>query len=172
MDDSLAHWRRDKDQAFKVPGQSPLTDAQLETFQGLHYFPEQASLRFTVAIEAYDERELVTMQTSAGQPARYERYGRVRFTVDGHEQSLTAYRDPERGGWFLPFRDATSGSETYGAGRYVELEDENADRYILDFNYAYNPFCAYNAQWVCPIPPDENRLAVPLRAGEMTFEKN
>ena len=70
MDASLAHWRRDKDQAFKVPGQSPLTDAQLETFQGLPYFPEQATLRFTVSIEPYDDRELVTMQTSAGQPAR------------------------------------------------------------------------------------------------------
>ena len=170
MDEALAQWRREKDQAFKVPGQSPLTDAQLETFQGLRYFPEQATLHFTVPIEPYDERLLVIMQTSAGQPARYERFGRVRFPIDGQEQSLTAYRDPERGGWFLPFRDATSGQETYGAGRYVELEAEKTDRYILDFNYAYNPFCAYNAQWVCPIPPDENRLAVPVRAGELAFE--
>ena len=172
MDESLARWRSEKDLAFKVPGQSPLTPAQLEAFQALRYFPEQTTLRFSVAIEPYDDQRLVALQTGTGQPANYERYGQVRFHIDGSEQSLTAYRDPVSAGWFLPFRDATSGHETYGAGRYVELDAGQNGSYILDLNYAYNPFCAYNAQWTCPIPPAENHLDVPVRAGEMAFAKS
>lgn len=169
MDDHLAHWREGKDAAFRLPGQSPLTPGQLAAFDGLKYYAEATHLRFEVIVEPFPEPELVEMATSAGQPATYERYGLVRFLVDGRELQLTVFRDPQQEQWFLPFRDATSGAETYGAGRYIELEPASDDKLILDFNYAYNPFCAYNADWVCPLPPPDNRLPVPIRAGEKAF---
>ena len=165
MDKRLTQWRTAKDDAFGSPKQSPLTPEQIAQFQGLHYFPEDPSLRFEPTVEPYDPQEMVEMETSTGETATYIRWGHVRFTVDGQAQALTVFRDPAQQHWFLPFRDATSGTETYGAGRYLEPESGKNDTLILDFNYAYNPFCAYNAQWTCPLPPAENRLPVPIPAG-------
>lgn len=170
MDKRLAQWRTAKDDAFRSPKQSPLTPEQIAHFQGLRYYPEDPSLRFELTVEPYDLQEMVKMETSTGETATYIRWGRVRFTVDGQEQVLTVFRDEEQRHWFLPFRDATSGTETYGAGRYLEPESAKNNTLILDFNYAYNPFCAYNAQWTCPLPPPENRLSVPIRAGEQSFK--
>jgi hypothetical protein len=94
----------------------------------------------------------------------------VRFEVGGEPARVTLFASPDTHELFLPFRDATSGKETYGAGRYLEVEPPNADgRVVVDFNDAYNPYCAYNASWSCPIPPGENWLAVPIRAGERSF---
>lgn len=90
--------------------------------------------------------------------------------MDGQGVGLTVYRDPEGGGLFLPFQDATSGHETYPAGRYLELPVLEDGRIRLDFNYAYHPFCAYNANYSCPMPPIENKLDVPIRAGERNPE--
>ncbi len=93
----------------------------------------------------------------------------MRFRVDGAEAALTVYRDLEQGALFVPFRDATSGMESYGAGRYLEPEPAPGGRLHVDFNYAYNPYCAYNDAWSCPLPPAENTLRVPIRAGERAF---
>jgi hypothetical protein len=92
----------------------------------------------------------------------------VEFSVDEQAVALTVFRNPQQAGWFLPFRDSTSGGETYGAGRYVELEEEGGG-FVLDFNYAYNPFCAYAPHWACPVPPAENTLAVAIAAGEKIY---
>jgi uncharacterized protein (DUF1684 family) len=90
--------------------------------------------------------------------------------VDGRPTRITLFTSPEMHELFLPFRDATSGRETYGAGRYLEVDPPDADgRVVVDFNLAYNPYCAYNPDWSCPIPPGENWLDVPIRAGERTF---
>jgi len=91
----------------------------------------------------------------------------VRFDVGGERASLAAFSQGD--GLFIPFRDSTSGSETYGAGRYVEAEPLGDGRFELDFNRAYNPYCAYNDAWRCPLPPRENWLTVPIRAGELSF---
>jgi uncharacterized protein (DUF1684 family) len=92
----------------------------------------------------------------------------VRLTIEGEPAQLTIFEDA-RGGLFLPMRDATSGDETYGAGRYLEPDLQGGDRVLVDFNRLYNPYCAYNDQWSCPLPPRENWLRLPVRAGERTF---
>ena len=167
---ALRVWRARKDADFAQAGQSPLTPEQIATFEGLAYYEPDAGLCFVVRVEPFDVQERVTMETSAGQPATYVRSGVVRFAVEGIDQQLTVFVEPRQRSSFLPFRDATSGAATYGAGRYVELEPgPEPDTLVLDFNYAYNPFCAYNAQWVCPVPPAENRLSVPIPAGEQVF---
>jgi uncharacterized protein (DUF1684 family) len=95
--------------------------------------------------------------------------GRVRFEVDGAPVALTDFRDGDRGSYFIPFRDASAGRETYGFGRYLEPQGRPDGTLDIDFNYAYNPFCAYGEGWSCPIPPEENRLSVAIPAGERAF---
>jgi uncharacterized protein (DUF1684 family) len=104
---------------------------------------------------------------SDGTTDHLQRAGTVRFLVDGSEAALIAFQQGDA--LFIPFRDATSGSDTYGAGRYVEAEGLGAGRYLLDFNRAYNPYCAYNDDWRCPLPPTDNWLTVAIRAGEKSF---
>ena len=162
----LEHFRRRKDQFFRHDPHSPLTPEQQELFKGLTYYPENPALRFELEIEPFEEQEPVAMQTSTGDVAGYIRWGRIHFEVDGQPAELTVYAATGGGGFFLPFMDATSGDETYSAGRYLEIEPLSDGRFLVDFNMAYNPYCAYNERWSCPIPPEENRLTVPIRAGE------
>jgi uncharacterized protein (DUF1684 family) len=166
--DDLANFRREKDDFFRTDASSPLTPAQRQTFPGLRYFPPNPALRLTLEVEEFPAQDTVRMQTTTGDVQSYERYGRIRFEVDGQEASLTIYRNEY--GFFLPFADSLAGKETYGAGRYLEPEPLPDGRLLVDFNLAYNPYCAYNEHWSCPITPAENRLKVPIRAGEMTFE--
>jgi len=107
------------------------------------------------------------MQTTTGDVQMYFRHGRFRFTVGGEEAELTIYRGEH--GYFLPFVDSLNGGETYPAGRYLEPEELPGNRFLVDFNIAYNPYCAYNDAWSCPITPAENRLSIPIRAGEKIF---
>ena len=164
----LDDFRRDKDEFFKHDRQSPLTREQKAAFTGLNYFPENPALRLEVAVEPAETPETVQMQTSTGDVQAYQKYGRFKFTVEGQEAELTIYAGDY--GYFLPFADALAGSETYGAGRYLEPEPAAEGKFLVDFNVAYNPYCAYNINWSCPIPPKENRLTVAIRAGEKVFE--
>jgi len=104
---------------------------------------------------------------SDGSTSRLHRLGTVRFDLAGERLSLVAYEQGDE--LFIPFRDGTSGKETYGAGRYVEAEAQGGGRFALDFNRAYNPYCAYSDAWRCPLPPAENWVTVPIRAGELSF---
>jgi uncharacterized protein (DUF1684 family) len=167
----LTDFRRAKDHFFAHDPQSPLTAEQRRDFQGLRYYAEAPELAVTAQPQLFDDPEVVDMQTSTGESARYLRWARVHFDVDGREAELTVYRDPVSGGLFLPFQDANAGGETYGAGRYLDVEELPDGRLQLDFNYAYNPYCAYNDIWSCPLPPAENRLRVAIRAGEQAFEQ-
>lgn len=167
MTTDLTTFRSSKDQLFAHSRQSPLTTHQQRTFTGLRYFPENPALRFDLPVEPFVEQKTIVMQTTSGDQQLYERYGRVHFSVDGQLTSLTIYRS--RNGYFLPFADALAGSETYGAGRYIDPEPLPDGRLHIDFNFAYNPYCAYNDRWSCPITPPENRLAMPIRAGEQLF---
>lgn len=164
----LDEFRAAKDRFFKEHPQSPLTDEQRATFQGLHYFPERPELRLALPVEPFEQRATIVMQTSTGDRQSYRRLGTLRFAVDGQEAVLTLFAD-EAGGLFLPFADALAGSETYGAGRYLEPEPLADGRVLIDFNLAYNPYCAYNDDWSCPLTPPENRLKVAIRAGEGLF---
>jgi uncharacterized protein (DUF1684 family) len=113
----------------------------------------------------------VTMETSTGESQVYDRAGVVRFKVDGDPAQVTLFRPKGDDSLFLPFRDALSGKETYGAGRYLDLAPPHEGHVVVDFNYAYNPSCAYNPKYSCPLPPVENWLQVPIRAGERKFSE-
>jgi uncharacterized protein (DUF1684 family) len=164
----LDRFRKGKDEFFKHDPDSPLPAEQRHAFSGLSYYPENRDLHFKVKVERFEEQETVRMQTSTGDVQDYVCYGRFTFEVEGQEVALTVYMD-EHGEAFVPFADATSGSETYGAGRYLEIEPAGRDRFEVDFNLAYNPWCAYSPHYSCPFPPPENRLPVPIRAGEKDF---
>jgi uncharacterized protein (DUF1684 family) len=164
----LTEFRTAKDQFMGGDHQSPLTDDQRRDFAGLSYLDEALDLRLTLDVDRTGGGALVEMQTSTGDVASYLRWGRVSFEADGETAELTVYRDPH--GHFLPFADATSGKETYGAGRYLKVQEMRDGRLVLDFNYAYNPYCAYNERWSCPLTPFKNRLRVPIRAGEKSFK--
>ena len=163
----LAELRKEKDTFFAEDPHSPLTREQKSSFGGLSYFEENLSLRFELPIDPIASIESVEMQTSTGDIQVYQRLGRIRFTVDGHEAALTIYSNEH--GAFLPFVDLLAGKETYGAGRYLEPELLGEGMVRVDFNLAYNPYCAYNDRGSCPITPMENRLKVSIRAGEKTF---
>jgi uncharacterized protein len=165
---NLEHVRQQKDQLFRGRRTSPLTPDQRRDFSGLRYFPENPELRLEVEVEPLADADEIEMETTTGGVQRYRRYGRFRFDVDGQQATLTIYAGPH--GFFLPFVDALAGYETYPAGRYLEPEQLDANRFLVDFNLAYNPYCAYNEAWSCPITPFENRVGVPVRAGEMIFE--
>lgn len=163
----LQQFRSAKDQFFATDPHSPLTDAQKRRFRGLNYFPENALFQQTVTIEEYATQQTVALLTTKGDPQPYLRLGRIPLVVDGQVAHLTVYRNDRN--LFLPFIDSLAGRETYGAGRYLELSPLGQGRFLADFNHAYNPYCAYNDGWSCPITPLENRLAVAIRAGEKIF---
>lgn len=165
---SLEEFRQQKDQFFSSDPNSPLTPEQQAHFSGLNYFPENPDLRFEISITPFPDFEKVELPTSTGDVKTYTRYSRFSFKVEGKEVQLTLFSSPN--GYFLPFVDALAGSETYGAGRYLDPEQLPNGKFLIDFNLAYNSYCAYNEFWNCPIPPAENRLAVPIRAGEKNFD--
>ncbi len=178
MDQIIAQ-RQEKDRFFKSSPYSPLTPEQQAHFTQLNYYDPNPALVFDLTPELFPDRANVKMQTSTGDTRYYKRWGRIKFQVEAQEAELTLYYNPGDSSFFVPFMDATSGTETYGAGRYVEVERRLDGRIHIDFNEAYSPYCAYNEPlqmaaaagrepqtWSCPIPPKENRLNVPIRAGE------
>jgi uncharacterized protein (DUF1684 family) len=167
MSDDLQAFRLAKDDFFAHHPHSPLTRSQKQEFKGLAYFPEAPELRLEVAAEIFPEQAEIEMQTSTGDVQVYRRYGRFEFSVEGQVGALTIYTSEN--GYFLPFVDALAGTETYPAGRYLEPEPLSDNKFLVDFNLAYNPYCAYNELWSCPLTPFENRLKLPVRAGEKLF---
>jgi uncharacterized protein (DUF1684 family) len=167
---TLDQFRAQKDDFFQHDWQSPLTADQREGFSGLQYYPENPALRLTLPIEPYTDREIVTMITSTGSAREYVQAGWFSFEVNGEVAILQVYQDPAGEYFFLPFVDATAPDETYGAGRYLDIEPIGNGEFLIDFNYAYNPYCAYNLNWSCPLTPKENRLTVRIEAGEMNFK--
>jgi uncharacterized protein (DUF1684 family) len=172
--DDLRTLRAAKDASFAEDADSPIPEAARASFRGLLYFAPDPSWRYAGFLERYAKPERFTVVTTAGQERPCERWGRLRFERDGREMSLQVYRlldQPEREGGeglFLPFKDGTTGKETYAAGRYVDLEGAGSGPYTLDFNRAYAPSCAYGDvhRFQCPITPAENTLPVRVDAGE------
>ncbi|MDH5606278.1 MAG: DUF1684 domain-containing protein [Anaerolineae bacterium] len=164
----LQEFRKQKDQYFHRHAHSPLTAEQKAAFKGLNYFPENPALRFELEIEEFEEQAHIQMQTSTGDLQNYTRFGKVKFQVGGENAELTLYSGEH--GFFLPFVDSQAGEITYGAGRYLEPEALPNGKLLLDFNMAYNPFCAYNENFSCPLPPAENRLSIAIQAGEKNFK--
>jgi uncharacterized protein len=164
----LQQFRAEKDHFYAHDDRAPLTHDQQHDFKGLAYFPENKQLVIKGKVDRSVDPGEVRMATSTGKVQVYRRFGVVHFEVDGQAAQVTLYASAGSHGLFVPFRDATSGKETYGAGRYLDLHT-HGDEVVIDFNYAYNPSCAYNPDWSCPLPPAENWLRVPVRAGEKAF---
>lgn len=167
--------RRDKDRNLQSAADSPIPVAERADFKGLKYFPIDPSYRVEAELKHYQGNEKVQMLTSSGQQQEYVRYGYFEFKVGTQTCKLDVFKPtflgPNTNHLFIPFRDATSGKESYGAGRYLELAETPDTRYTLDFNLAYNPYCAYNKQYSCPLPPKQNTLAVEIRAGEKNYKE-
>lgn len=163
----LIHLRAQKDEFFKNHPQSPIKPDQQATFTGLKYFVGNPKLDLVVIVKPFEEQKDVQIQTSTGDTRWYRRYGELYFLAEGQEARLTLYQTPN--GFFLPFVDALAGKETYPSGRYLEPEALPDGTFRIDFNQAYNPYCAYGDGWSCPITPAENRLSVAIRAGEKIY---
>ena len=163
----LEQFRLEKDEFFRHDPHSPLTPDQKTSFTGLRYFPENPALKLRIPVEEFAEKQVFPMQTTTGDVQEYERFGSVSFEVEGQQSKLTIYHSPH--GYFLPFVDSLAGKETYSAGRYFEPQRLPDGRFLIDFNMAYNPYCAYNVQYSCPITLFENRIQAPIRAGEKNF---
>jgi uncharacterized protein (DUF1684 family) len=166
----LVHFRIAKDTWFARDPHSPLSHDEQHRFQGLAYYPFNPALHMHLPLDRDVSDEPIVMDTSTGDSREYRRAGKIHFEVNGQPAELTVYADPD-GDLFLPMRDATSGKETYGAGRYLEPEMAGEDEVQVDFNYLYNPYCAYNEAYSCPLPPLENWLRVPIEAGEKNYAK-
>jgi uncharacterized protein (DUF1684 family) len=165
-------WRDARNELFAAHPQTPLPQETRAAFKGLPYFDYDPELRVLAAVEPA-ERVQREIATSGERPYSFTRFARAVFAVHGQGQSLDMYwLDGYGGGVYLCFADATSGDETYGAGRYlldtVKGSDLGSDRgrLILDFNFAYNPSCSYDPRWVCPLAPPGNRLPIAIRGGE------
>ncbi|MHA2296283.1 MAG: DUF1684 domain-containing protein [Candidatus Hodarchaeales archaeon] len=161
--------RKEKDDFFRYDHHSPLTPEQKESFKELVYFPVNPDYRFRGSLDLFEDPELIDIMTNTGQIQKYLRYGKFKFSI-GKDYFLTVYKAPDSDYFFVPFKDGTSGKESYGAGRYLELSPvDEENEFILDINQAYNPYCAYNESWTCPVPPRENWLDVRIEAGEKNF---
>lgn len=173
----VSAFRAQKDEFFGTSPQSPIPhELRHAGFSGLKYYPPDLTYRVEALLTPFDTPEVVQLGSTQGDIRPMLRYGALEFTILGESCRLVAFKDtdaPNSHELFIPFRDATSGGETYGAGRYIEAEDEGQDdaphTVLLDYNLAYSPWCAYNVAYSCTLPPAENRLAIPIMAGELLF---
>lgn len=169
-------FREQREHLFREHPQSPLDAAQRSRFDGLDYFEYDPSLRYMLPLSQRHDSEVIEIQLGADGLTRMKRFGQVRFeTIEGGAALSLYWILGYGGGVFLPFRDHTAESYTYGGGRYLLDSIKGADlgwegdRVMIDFNYAYNPSCAYNSRWQCPLAPRENWLDIPIRAGEKAY---
>jgi uncharacterized protein (DUF1684 family) len=167
--------RSDKNRAFRQSAESPLSAVQKTQFDSLKYYPAQLTLLVEAAISRNARPDTVLMQMSDNRAEKYLTWGRAQFQIDNKPQKLAIYlkADGKDSTLFIPFTDLTNGHETYGGGRYLDapLPEPEATEIKLDFNQAYNPYCAYNSEYSCPVPPAENRLPVAVPAGEKSFHE-
>jgi uncharacterized protein (DUF1684 family) len=175
-DGAWRHWRAVRDDLFRTHPQSPLAPEARARFTGVDYFDYDPAFRVLALVEPVEPKSL-DIAGSAGSLVRFRRFAVARFDLAGTAHALELYwLDAYGGGVFLPFADATSGSETFGAGRYILDTVKGADlgtedgRLVLDFNFAYQPSCSYDSRWACPLAPPANRLDTRVEAGERLEE--
>ena len=165
----IAAIRAAKDESFANGADSPILPDKKASMLPLQYFPIDERYAVPATLEPAADRTQIQVPTSTGKIRNMQRIGALKFSIQGAPLRLTAFIDvdsPQVNRLFIPFADQTSGKETYAAGRYMELDPTATGIYVVDFNVAYNPYCYYNAEYDCPYPPKENRLDVPVRAGE------
>ncbi len=180
--DALSRFREGRDELFRTHPQSPIEPDERDSFRGLNYFDPDPGFRVQARLEPGDGSELVIDTGGEDGAVRYRRAGKLVFELGDTRCALTVLSLVQyAGGLFVPFRDRTSGRETYGGGRYLFDTAKDTDGLVLeisagspdvviDFNYAYNASCAYSPRWACPLAPPENHLGVEVRAGEKTYK--
>lgn len=166
--------REDKDRFMKTSAESPFA-SQPETFEGLKYFPPDEKYRVIAKLIPAEEKKVQVLSTNDGKEQSYLEYAYAEFDLDNRKNRLLILEVMEtgtnRGSLFLAFGDKTSANETYGAGRYLDIKKvPGASTIELDFNKAYNPYCAYTDRYSCPFPPKENLLDISILAGEKTYK--
>jgi len=170
LDELEAHRKR-KDEFFAKSHDSPLHHQDLSKFFGLKYFAPDPKYKIRVKLQRYAHPDTATLVTSTGSQQRFRKVGYFDLEIGGKKASLQAYKSVERedNELFVPFKDRTSGQESYGAARYLDLNITTDYSYVIGLNYAYNPYCAYSEDYVCPIPPSENWLEIEITAGEKRY---
>ena len=172
-------YQEEMDQKFSNPEESPLDEKDRKEFRGLNFYPVDPDYIVKAEFVRTPAEAPFAMKTSTDRLPIYVKYGELYFKLEGKELKLNVYQnqelveDPEYFDYlFLPFTDKTNGNSTYGGGRYLDLRIPDSKEVVLDFNKAYNPYCAYSGKYSCPVPPEENNLDVEIFAGVKSFDKH
>ena len=178
-DKNLTPFQKEMNEFFKDASISPLKEKDLKTFKGLDFFVFDSSYVVNAALTRTPDEKSFKMKTTTDKLPEYVKYGIVTFDLFGKSYSLNIYKNLEginkegyRDYLFLPFLDDTNGFESYGGGRYIDLDVTEEDNFVIDFNSAYNPYCVYDEKYSCPIVPRENYLPLEINAGVKAFLKN
>lgn len=169
LEEEIADHRDEIDRFMSNSDDSPF--AEKNNYKGLNYYPPKLAYKIKAKFIPVENQEVYTLPTNDGKEKQYLTYGHARFTFDDTDNQLLILENVEENELFLAFGDETSAIETYGAGRYLDLTHNGGGSIIIDFNKAYNPFCAYDESYTCPLPPKENLLTIAIPAGEKTYEQ-
>ncbi|MHC1774399.1 MAG: DUF1684 domain-containing protein [Lentimicrobium sp.] len=174
---SVEKERTEKNIEFLEDEMSPLDSVNKMNFKGLNYFEVDLNWKVSARLKKYSKPDTIKMKTTTERLPLYLVYGKANFIIEGREFALTIFRNVglmNKPGYedylFIPFRDESSGNESYGGGRYIDAREIEGDSLLIDFNKAYNPYCVYNKKYSCPVPPAENFLKLAVTAGEMDFK--
>ncbi|MBT3302299.1 MAG: DUF1684 domain-containing protein [Bacteroidetes bacterium] len=162
---------------FSDPETSILKEEDLKLFSGLKFYPPNENYKVEAVFKKIKNGKEFKMKTSTDRLPVYYPYGKLKFSIDGNKYKLTLYKNanakPEYADYlFLPFTDLTNDDDTYGGGRYLDMEIQDLENPVIDFNQCYNPYCAYNDRYSCPIPPEENFLNLRIEAGVKKFKNH
>lgn len=176
--DSVLAFQKKINSEYANPKESPLKPNDLEKFKSLDFYPINEKLVVVAKFIKTPNEKPFQMPTSTDRKPMYVKFGEAHFSIDGKSYKLNIYQSQDlkkiekyKNSLFLPFTDLTSGVESYGGGRYIDLEIPAGNEIMIDFNRAYNPYCAYNHKYSCPIPPQENDLDLEIKAGVKNFKK-
>lgn len=175
---SIRNFHYEMNKEFSDKRTSPLTEQGLKKFESLDFFPIDSLYRIVAKFQLEKDPKIFEMPTTTERKPLYKTFGKATFTLHGVELTLYIYQNQElilkpeyENHLFIPFMDKTNGIDSYGGGRYIDLEIPEGDMIVIDFNRAYNPYCAYNHKYSCPIPPKENHLPVEIKAGVKAYKK-
>lgn len=170
--------RMQKNDEMRSSDKSPIAEEEKASFEGLRYYPPKPEYRVNATLKRSDDPMTFKMKTTTERLPEYRLYGEATFKLHGKKLTLEVYQNVEltkKPGYadylFIPFNDETNGKKTYGGGRFIDARIPDGDTLVIDFNRAYNPYCAYNHKYSCPIPPERNNLKTKIRAGEKTLHK-
>ena len=168
----IINHRAELNEFMKDDPESPLPDSTRTSFRTLDFYPPNPDFKVEASLEILEDKQIIRMGTSDGKTREYLRFAYASFELAGSQNRVTLLRpmdEKSNDALFLPFNDLTNGEETYGGGRYLDLEIPDNNKLTIDFNLAYNPYCVYSNDYSCPLPPAENRLAISVTAGEKIF---